>query len=191
MTSAFQTNYKWIIQESTTTQVEKWFQPTKIAAALPSQASGSRIVLQATIVRQTPSSVETVTDEGAVLAHLSAGQRWTYIAQNNPFEFISAIVAVFVAVYVLVHITWPAFVAIGTFVIEVAHAQEKQPLVLSFEHFGVSPQSFVMVLLALILIWLLGMVSFVTGQAKINFARDGFKQLLSFFIGVATGAVSK
>jgi hypothetical protein len=124
--------------------------------------------------------------ENEILARLPVGSpRWSF--KKHPVEFWSAILALFVASFVLVRSSWQFLPSVTT------PALAQQPLtgqVMIIPNW-VSLQSFVAVLFAAVLIWLFGMVTWTANESKISFARDNIKQLIGFFGGWVTGAASK
>jgi hypothetical protein len=151
--------------------------------------TSSMATFQPALIRYLPAgTVERPAEsENAIIARLPfGGPRWTFIAKRHPVEFWSAIIALFVATFVLVRFSWGSLPSITT----AAFAQQPSGQVMIIPNW-ISLQSFVAVLFALILIWLFGMVTWATNETKISFARDNIKQLIGFFGGWITGAAGK
>jgi hypothetical protein len=158
----------------------------KVSVTNSSPSPFNKLLLSETTFSSAPiAKVEP--NENVVLSSLSAKNRWKLIARKHPTEFWASVISVVIAAFVLVRAFWSFLSVIGSALIQTAHAEGKDA-VISLDSLGISIQTFVAVLMAIVLMWFMGMVSMATAAEKITLARDGIKTLMGFFTGLVTGA---
>ena len=152
------------------------------------QASASKMAFEAPFVRPVVSIakvMQTEADESAILARLSARQRWMYIARHHPIDFAVSVTTVFIAIYILIYYVLrliPKVVSLNFVPSAFAEGTSSAQVVS-----GIDLRVAAFIVMAIPLLWAMAVASWGKSPAKITWAKELVKFAQGFLAGIVTG----